>query len=186
MCLQAKIPFAPDFAFASFFAQATDLRDWNIQGLPTDEFSCDNGALLSFSFCAAIAAWPVWYIVFGCSHVFENFRTCYLKTLCFALFSCRRFGTTFESLAIDDWSAKPGTLYVREWYSTPTYLWHQTLIFCCEVCDVMQMFLSFQPAVSWFWDYLICSMLMLRLNTSLTASPYLTAEGPKYLGCWLR
>ncbi|XXQ31513.1 AAA+ ATPase domain-containing protein [Plasmodiophora brassicae] len=50
-CLQAvrklEVPASPDFNFARFLAVPTDVRDWNIQGLPTDEFSTENGLLVT-------------------------------------------------------------------------------------------------------------------------------------------
>eukprot|EP01083_Nonionella_stella_P295388 1003967_1 len=46
---QMQIPFSERFQFSTFFAEETDIRDWNIQGLPTDDFSCDNGVLVTKS-----------------------------------------------------------------------------------------------------------------------------------------
>ncbi len=37
------IAFSPGFSFATFLAKPTDVRDWNIQGLPADNFSTENG-----------------------------------------------------------------------------------------------------------------------------------------------
>jgi dynein heavy chain len=56
-----QLPFSSDFTFASadatagsFMAKATDVRDWNMQGLPTDNFSTENGVL-----CTASARWSL-------------------------------------------------------------------------------------------------------------------------------
>ena len=35
------------FNFAAFLAVPTDVRDWNIQGLPADEFSTENGVIVT-------------------------------------------------------------------------------------------------------------------------------------------
>eukprot|EP01029_Cantina_marsupialis_P005820 TRINITY_DN1630_c1_g4_i2.p1 TRINITY_DN1630_c1_g4~~TRINITY_DN1630_c1_g4_i2.p1 ORF type:complete len:1526 (+),score=559.26 TRINITY_DN1630_c1_g4_i2:3370-7947(+) len=41
------IPFSPNFNFADFLADPTDVRDWNIQGLPRDQFSTENGVIVT-------------------------------------------------------------------------------------------------------------------------------------------
>ena len=41
------IPSSADFHFASFLANPSDVRDWNIQGLPADSFSTENGVLVT-------------------------------------------------------------------------------------------------------------------------------------------
>merc|ERR1712032_1488138 len=40
-----SIPVTAGFSFADFMARPTDVRDWNIQGLPADRFSTENGVL---------------------------------------------------------------------------------------------------------------------------------------------
>ena len=40
-----KIPHSDDFDFCFFLAKPEDVRDWNIQGLPADAFSTENGKL---------------------------------------------------------------------------------------------------------------------------------------------
>ena len=40
---ELEIPASDNFKFASFMVQPTDIRHWNICGLPTDDFSCNNG-----------------------------------------------------------------------------------------------------------------------------------------------
>ena len=40
-----KLPVTADFDFATFLAKPTDVRDWNIQGLPKDDFSTENGVI---------------------------------------------------------------------------------------------------------------------------------------------
>ena len=42
-----QIPSAAEFDFASFLANPSDVRDWNIQGLPADSFSTENGVLVT-------------------------------------------------------------------------------------------------------------------------------------------
>jgi len=41
------LPFSPDFTFQSFMAEPVDVRDWNLQGLPSDLFSIENGVLVT-------------------------------------------------------------------------------------------------------------------------------------------
>jgi len=36
-----------DFNFANFLADPSDVRDWNIQGLPSDQFSTENGVIVT-------------------------------------------------------------------------------------------------------------------------------------------
>jgi dynein heavy chain len=40
-----KLPVSDNFDFATFLANPTDVRDWNIQGLPKDDFSTENGVI---------------------------------------------------------------------------------------------------------------------------------------------
>ena len=42
-----EIPMSPDFTFESFMGKATEIRDWNIQGLPSDAFSAENGIIVA-------------------------------------------------------------------------------------------------------------------------------------------
>ena len=42
-----NIPCAADFDFCNFLANAEDVRDWNIQGLPADAFSTENGVMVT-------------------------------------------------------------------------------------------------------------------------------------------
>ena len=41
------VDFSEDFSFAKFLAKATDVRDWNIKGLPADPFSTENGVMVT-------------------------------------------------------------------------------------------------------------------------------------------
>ena len=41
-----SIPASADFAITSFLSKPTDVRFWNIQGLPSDDFSTENGVLV--------------------------------------------------------------------------------------------------------------------------------------------
>jgi dynein heavy chain len=49
-----EIPAAETFDFARFLADPTDVRDWNIQGLPKDDFSTENGVI-----CTRSSRWPL-------------------------------------------------------------------------------------------------------------------------------
>lgn len=40
------IPCNPDFKFSNFLSKPTQVREWNIQGLPTDLFSTENGIIV--------------------------------------------------------------------------------------------------------------------------------------------
>jgi dynein heavy chain len=42
---EQQLPSTENFTFASFCALPTDVRQWNIQGLPADNFSTENGAI---------------------------------------------------------------------------------------------------------------------------------------------
>eukprot|EP00795_Rhopilema_esculentum_P016694 gene16694-8141_t len=41
------VPCNPEFSFASFLAKPTAVREWNIQGLPSDSFSTENGVIVT-------------------------------------------------------------------------------------------------------------------------------------------
>ncbi|XP_042367999.1 dynein axonemal heavy chain 2 [Plectropomus leopardus] len=41
------IPCTPGFSFATFMSKPTVVRDWNIQGLPSDAFSTENGVIVT-------------------------------------------------------------------------------------------------------------------------------------------
>lgn len=40
------LPYSINFDFCTFLADPTDVMDWNIQGLPSDNFSTENGVLV--------------------------------------------------------------------------------------------------------------------------------------------
>jgi len=42
-----EIPSSADFDFTTFLADPSDVRDWNIQGLPADSFSTENGVIVT-------------------------------------------------------------------------------------------------------------------------------------------
>ncbi|KAJ3224818.1 Dynein heavy chain 2, axonemal [Clydaea vesicula] len=42
-----EIPFTPDFKFEEFLGNPSEIRDWNIQGLPSDAFSSENGIIVT-------------------------------------------------------------------------------------------------------------------------------------------
>ena len=54
MLNDAGIAFSLDFSFADFLANSSDVRDWNIQGLPADSFSTENGVI-----CTRGHRWPL-------------------------------------------------------------------------------------------------------------------------------
>lgn len=42
-----EIPFSANFAFDSFLGKQTEVRQWNLQGLPSDAFSAENGIIVT-------------------------------------------------------------------------------------------------------------------------------------------
>lgn len=42
-----EIPCMPGFDFSAFLSNPTAVRDWNIQGLPSDAFSTENGVIVT-------------------------------------------------------------------------------------------------------------------------------------------
>ena len=42
-----NVPASDDFDFALFLADPSDVRDWNIAGLPADSFSTENGVMVT-------------------------------------------------------------------------------------------------------------------------------------------
>ncbi|KAJ1562004.1 Dynein heavy chain 2, axonemal, partial [Cladochytrium tenue] len=42
-----ELSHSPDFSIGGFLGRATDMRDWNIQGLPGDTFSMENGIMVT-------------------------------------------------------------------------------------------------------------------------------------------
>lgn len=47
MLREMAIPCTTNFDFANFLADPSDVRDWNIQGLPADSFSTENGVIVT-------------------------------------------------------------------------------------------------------------------------------------------
>ena len=43
------IPCTPDFSFATFLSDPAIIREWNLQGLPADSFSSENGIIVTRS-----------------------------------------------------------------------------------------------------------------------------------------
>ncbi|XP_056156824.1 dynein axonemal heavy chain 2 [Lampris incognitus] len=46
---ELEVPCSPRFSFAMFLSKPTVVRDWNIQGLPSDAFSTENGVIVTRS-----------------------------------------------------------------------------------------------------------------------------------------
>ncbi|KAM4612372.1 dynein axonemal heavy chain 2 [Polymixia lowei] len=44
---ELEVPCSPGFSFAVFLSRPTVVRDWNIQGLPSDAFSTENGVIVT-------------------------------------------------------------------------------------------------------------------------------------------
>ena len=44
-----QIPCSPDYTFAMFLGNPADVREWNMQGLPSDAFSTENGVIVTKS-----------------------------------------------------------------------------------------------------------------------------------------
>jgi dynein heavy chain, axonemal len=47
MISKLKVPASEGFSFSDFLADPSDVRDWNILGLPADSFSTENGVMTS-------------------------------------------------------------------------------------------------------------------------------------------
>ncbi|KAI8799348.1 dynein heavy chain and region D6 of dynein motor-domain-containing protein, partial [Cladochytrium replicatum] len=43
----SEIPYSPEFKFETFLGKTTTIRDWNLQGLPSDAFSSENGIIVT-------------------------------------------------------------------------------------------------------------------------------------------
>jgi dynein heavy chain len=53
-CGKRKLKCSPNFSIRDILGDAVKIRKWNIDGLPTDGFSVDNGVILSKS-----RRWPL-------------------------------------------------------------------------------------------------------------------------------
>jgi dynein heavy chain, axonemal len=48
-CKEAGIPSSEHFSFSTALGDPVQIRQWNIWGLPKDDFSCCNGIIISHS-----------------------------------------------------------------------------------------------------------------------------------------
>lgn len=46
-CKTKKIPFSPDFSVEKVLGDPVLIRDWNINGLPADNLSVENGIIVT-------------------------------------------------------------------------------------------------------------------------------------------
>ena len=44
---ELEVPCTPKFSFANFLSKPTAVREWNINGLPADAFSTENGVIVT-------------------------------------------------------------------------------------------------------------------------------------------
>jgi dynein heavy chain len=44
---EMNIPCTPNFSFSNFLSKPTEVRSWNINGLPSDAFSTENGVIVT-------------------------------------------------------------------------------------------------------------------------------------------
>lgn len=49
-----KIPYSPDFTIDRILGDPVQIREWNIQGLPADDLSIENGII-----CSQAKRWPL-------------------------------------------------------------------------------------------------------------------------------
>ena len=54
MCIDKNIPCSDEFSLNSTLGNPVKIRDWQIAGLPVDNFSIDNGIIVSNS-----RRWPL-------------------------------------------------------------------------------------------------------------------------------
>lgn len=45
--LDENVPMSPDWTLVGFLTDKTTVREWNLQGLPTDLFSTENGVIIT-------------------------------------------------------------------------------------------------------------------------------------------
>ena len=70
---ELNVPCNPSYSFVTFLSKPTVVRDWNIQGLPSDAFSTENGVVVTKSSRYEILAVPLAY-----STVYTSGHTCHL------------------------------------------------------------------------------------------------------------
>lgn len=58
------VPCSPEFELGTFLVKPTNVRDWNIQGLPNDSFSTENGIIVTRG-----TRWPLMVDPQGTVHV---------------------------------------------------------------------------------------------------------------------
>lgn len=44
---EEEVPCNPEFILSVFLSDPTTIREWNIQGLPSDDFSTENGIIVT-------------------------------------------------------------------------------------------------------------------------------------------
>lgn len=44
---EEEIPYTPEFSVSTFLCDPTTIREWNIHGLPSDDFSTENGIIIT-------------------------------------------------------------------------------------------------------------------------------------------
>lgn len=75
--LKLEIPSTPGFTFVNFLSDAGDVREWNLQGLPADAFSTENGVMVTRS-----NRWPLMIDPQVTNlHFFSNIKNVFKKTL---------------------------------------------------------------------------------------------------------
>lgn len=78
-CGQVKIPCSADFSLSGVLGEPVKIRQWNIDGLPTDAFSVDNGVILRYGLVDFGEHFPRVY----CAVVYGSARSDYAHQVSF-------------------------------------------------------------------------------------------------------